>query len=379
LTNLPDTVTNADEIRRTIRTVFNFYIQLLGQIDAFHLGFAIQLEGLFIRSRLVPRADTHLDALVASIRPAQEGQLVFLDNGSLMSVASGNVALSAPLKQAFIKFYADMVTLSPASQTLTADERAAIIAQSMRALGAPTAFTCRQAPDGRALLIQGMLNVTNPAAYLDGQFDLMRKPAMQKLSGMAFTAPVKRAYKGVTVMTSRGSADEQAFKKTLRASLPPAIDPEDAEEALQAGMGMMKQIMQLFSNDFAYAATSGGVAFGMGSPTMIEQAITRLLAPPAASAEAVRIRKVLAPSAAPHSLGRLSLAGLMKLILSAMPPVDDGFPGDPAATAPEGEGVIFAGWRVNRELLTALLLPPSEIEAVKAQLPMMQMRAPGGK
>ena len=49
---------DADAHRTTIRAMLDFYKRILGQMDALHLGVAFQDEGLFIRSRLVPRAGT---------------------------------------------------------------------------------------------------------------------------------------------------------------------------------------------------------------------------------------------------------------------------------------------------------------------------------
>jgi len=373
LDKLPATMPDAEAHRASMRAMIDFYKQVLGQIEALHLGVAVQNEGLFIRSRLVPRAGTDAAALIASMQPVQDAQLAFIDKASLLSCASGRAVMPDPLKQGLIKLYTDMMALSPAGKGITAGARAALVAQSVQTLGLPMAFTFGTTPGDRGLLAQGMLQMTNAAAYLDAQFALMRQPEIRKLSAMAFTEPVARMHQGTRILTCRGTLDEKALEAMLQGAAPGAA-PGQLDASLRTAMGFLRPVMQLFSNDLAYAATPAALAFGMGTPATIEQAIARLQG--AATPEAARIRGVLAPSAAPCSIGRLSLAGIMRGILTNLPAGEG--PGDlpavAAAAAQEGEGIVFGSWRSGGEALSALHLPPSEVKALKAQLPVLIMR-----
>ena len=72
-------------------------------------------------------------------------------------------------------------------------------------------------------------------------------------------------------------------------------------------------------------------------------------------------RTVLAPSADPHSMGRIALGRILALALAARPGM-----ADLAKGIPVGEGIVFAGWPFKGELLSAMLIPASEIKAVTA-------------
>ena len=379
LDNLPATMPGADEQRAMMRAMLDFYKRILGQLDALHLGVAVQEEGLFIRTRIVPRAGTEIAAMVASMQPAQDAQLAFLDKSALLACASGRTVVPDPLKQEFIRIYTEMLAVSPAAKGMPASERATLMTQSLRTLGLPMAFACGLSPDGRALRVQSMMQMTNAAAYLDEHFAMLRKPVIRQLSGMTFSEPVVRTYQGARIFTCRSAMDEKSIEALMQSAAPGAA-PGQLDTSLKQAMAFLRPVMQLFSNDLAYAATSDALVFGMGSPATVEQALATLRGK--ATPEAARIRAVLAASAAPCSLGRLSLAGVLRGILLNLP-AGDGGQGDLMAAAamaavaatPEGEGIVFAGWRANQELLSALHVPPSEVKALKAQIPALIMRS----
>lgn len=369
LDNLPATMPDVVAQRASLRAVLDFYKRILGQLEALDLGIAVQDEGLFIRTRLVPRAGTEMAALVASMQPARDAQLAFMDKSALLACAAGRTVVPATLEQGIVKLYSDMLALSPAVKGLTAAERDDLLAQSLRTLGLPMAVACGLSSDGRALQAQGMVQMTNAAAFVAGQLALMRKPALRKLSGMAFTEPVVRTHQGARIFTCRGALDEKSLDALMRQE-GAVSGPMDA--SMQAAMGFIRPAMQLFSNDLAYAVAPGAMAFGMGPPAVVEQALARLRE--TATPEAARIRGLLMPSGgAPCTLGRLSPSGLLRGILGNRA---SGGQGDlllSAAAIQEGEGIIFAGWRANQELMSALHIPPSEIRALKAQLPLLIM------
>jgi hypothetical protein len=365
--------TNAEQGQRSMAAMLDFYGLMLGQLDGYHLGLNIQPEGLFIRTRVSPKAGTDLAALMASGKPASAAQLAFIEKGSLFSYASGGGVVPERLKQQFIALYAQIAALSPLYGPAQTNELAALMRTSVRMFGSPMVFTGTQAAEGGALLMQGTIAVANPASYLAEQIEMMKSPVFQKLmgqSGMKFPEPTVRICKGLKAYAWKTELDEQAMEKAARAGLPPNLPPDKAEEALKSGMASMRAAMTLFGGGYEYAATAKELVIGAGSPLMLEAAIGRVQAAPVASAEAARIEVLLSPSVDPRSLGRFSLGGLMGMMMATQPKLADAVKGLPA-----GEGVVFASWPVGGELLTALLVPASEIKAVTALTQAVQAQA----
>jgi hypothetical protein len=368
---------NAEQGRRSMEAAFNFYALFLDQIDALHIGLNIQAEGLFIRSRLAPKPGSDIAATVATIKPIPASQLAFIEKDSLFSFASGNYTLPPALKRQIVDLYTQMAASSPLYEASQTNELTTVMNQSMRVIGAPMAFTGNLPTNSQALLVQGVMGVSNPGAYLNDQLAMMKTPAFQKLmklSGMVLPEPTQRGFKGLTVYTWKSLFDEKALAKALRDALPTNTPPEKLEAVTQASMASMGFVMKLFGGGYEYAATSKELVFGMGSPAMIEQAVGRMQAPAGSSPEAERIRKLLAPSAAPHAMGRLSLGGVLELVMSTQPELAASLKKD-AQALPASEGTVFADWVASGEILSALLIPPSEIKALTAQTQAIQAQA----
>jgi hypothetical protein len=364
----------ADPGQRTLETVFDFYGLFLGQMDTLQIGLDIQKEGVFFHSRLTPKPGSDIAALVASLKSVRSDERAFVEANSLFGCAVGSFTLTPRLKTQIVDLYAKMLASTPNFESAQANEFSMLMSQSMEAVGAPMAFCVNPSTNSRALLLQGVMNVSNPSAYLDKQLALMKTPAYQKMmsqSGMQIPEPTRRAYKGFTVYTWKMLFDEEAFAKVIRSSLPSNAPPHQVEAAVEAGMKPMRAVMQLFSEGYEYAATPKGVAFGMGAPAMIENTINRVQAPAGASPEADRIQTLLAPAAAPYVVGRLSLSKVVGLVMAMKPELAAALQ-QRAQTLPAGEGVVFAHWANRGEACSALLIPSSEINAVKAQIQAVQ-------
>jgi hypothetical protein len=367
---------NAEQGQRSMAAMLDFYALMLSQLEGYHLGLNIQSEGLFIRTRVSPKAGTDFAALMASGKPASAAQLAFIEKGSLFSYASGGSVVPERLKQQFIALYAQVAALSPLYEPSQTNELAGLMRTSVRMFGAPMAFTGTQAAEGGALLLQGTIAVANPAAYLAEQIEMMKSPAFQKLmgqSGMKFPEPTVRACKGLKAYAWKTELDEAAMEKAVRAGLPPNLPPDKAEEALKSSLASMRSTLALFGGGYEYAATAKELVVGMGSPAMLEAAVGRVQATPVASAEAARIEALLSPSGAPQSLGRVSLGKLIGLMAAAQPEVAAAMKAVPAA--PAGEGIVFAGWPYKDETLTALLIPASELKALSGFIGAAQTQA----
>ena len=365
----------ADQSRRSLETVFDFYGLFLGQMDALHIGLDIQSEGLFFHTRLAPKPGSDIAAIMASLKPVPSAERAFIEGNSFFGYAAGGFTLPPLLKTQIVDLYTKMLTLTPNFEAAQTNELAAVMNQSMQAIGAPMVFNGSLSTNGRTLLVQGVMDIPGPGSYLDRQLAMMKTPAYQKVmsqSGMRMSEPTQRAYKGLTIHTWSNLFDEKAFTKLMRDALPSNTPPQDVEAATQASMGPMRTVMQLFCNGYEYAATSKGVAFGMGSPAMIEQTISRVQAPSGLSPEADRIQKLFAPATAPYALGRFSLSGLMSLVLASQ--FEMTAPLQKQAKTAE-EGIVFAHWADHGEACSALLIPPSEIKAIAAQTQAIQAQA----
>jgi hypothetical protein len=364
---------NAEQGVRSLRGVVDFYGAMIAQLDAYHLGINIQAEGLFIRSRLAPKAGTDLAALTASGKPAAPAQLAFIEAGSLFSYASGGCAMPERLKQQIVDLYAQMAAMSPMYESAQTNELASLMRQSVRLFGAPMAFTGALSGEGGALEAQGVMALPDPAGYLGEQIEMMKKPAYQKLmghSGLRLGEPVTRDCKGLKAYSWKTAIDEQAMEQAARANLPKNLPPDQAEEALKSSLASMRAMLKLFGNGYEYTATAKELIFGMGSPAALDAAVERSRKAGAPSAEAVRIQELLNPSGAPHSVGRLSLGGLMGITLAAQPELAAA-----VKAAPQGEGILFASWPVGGEALTAVLVSASEIRSYMAFFQAVQAEA----
>ena len=344
----------------------DMYLSMLGQIDALYLGLDVQQAGLFIRTRLAPKAGTDMAAWVASMKPAAQADLAFIEKGSFLSCASGGSTTPERLKQQFTSFYMGLMNASPMMSAMPTNDLMKSLELSLRLDGMPSAFVCRPPADDGALRIAGRWTLNDPAGYLADAIALNKSPDMQKsmLFALAGSEVKERTGKNDLKISSWAfSSDEKAWKEMMSKAMPVGQDGEEREEALKKSLEMFNVIKKLFGNGTEYAADGKNLLLGMGAPEMVEEAAERARNTAAkASAEAERVEALLKPSGDPNSLGVLSLSGMIKLGMGfADPKVAEAVKGVAA-----GEGVMFAGWPFKEEVLTALLVPPSEVKAITA-------------
>lgn len=351
----------AERGRRTLEAVFGFYGTLLDQIDALTQGVEIRDSGLVLHSRLTPKAGTDVASVIASLKPVPAKQLAFVDAGSLFSFATGGSTVPPALKKQFGDLYVGLMSGAPNFKGVDTNGLSEVIGRSMSVYGAPMAFTGTLATNGAALLSQGVLTVADPASYVNDLIALTKMPAYQQMMGLSCmtVSDVKtRMYKGVAVCSLKNAFDEAALARQIGGDATNA-----ASAAAQAAN--LRTMMSLFGNGYEYAAMSSDVAFGMGSPAMVERAVDRIQAASGASSAAQGLQAALGLASAPHAIGRFSLSGLFRLTHAAAPGVP------PAAETPPESGdscVMFASWVAGGEARSILLVPPSEIKAVTAQV-----------
>lgn len=355
---------DAERQRRTLERMLAFYGAMLGQLDALHLGLNIQGEGVFVRTRLVPRAGSDLAALAMSGKPASAKQLAFLEKESLFSYAAGGSVMPKTLESALIEMYAGLAASSPLYSGAQTNQLAAVMRQSVALMGAPRGYTVNLPTPGGALHVQGCWQMDDPAGYLESQLAAMKAPffvSMMGQSGFKVSEPVARTVAGLKAYDWKMEVDVQAMEQTVRAALPPDLPAEKADAAVAAHRQTMLLLKPLLGGGYTYAAGGKDLVFAMGDEATVEGAVNRAKSPAGASAEAARIEGLLEPSADPHSMGRIALSRIMALALAARPGMADLAKGMPA-----GEGIVFAGWPFKGELLSALLIPASEIKAITA-------------
>ena len=354
---------NAKQTQQSMEALFDFYGQMLGQIEALQIGIAVQRDGLAIRSRVTPVKDSDIAALLASAKPVTPEYLTVMDGDGLFRCAAGSYTFPATLRKQIVDLYTSMMRLSPGLATVEAKDLAELFDQSLRAIGAPIALTanCRT----NAILVQGMMDMPQAETYLNEQLAMMKKPvfaALMKQSAMKMPEPVVRTYKDVKIHTFKTALDEDGFKKLLRDQMPADLDPKDLDEAMQNGLKPMRFMMKLMEPGYEYAAKGKTLAFGMGAPAMVEQVIDRIDKPVKPSVEANRITQLLAPASAPFVISRLSLSGLAKVILTMTHVV----PAEAASALPTGDGVVMAEWATGGQAESAILITTSEITSLTA-------------
>ena len=355
---------DAERQRRTLERMLGFYGTMLGQLDALHLGLNIQNEGVFIRSRLIPRAGSDLAALALSGKPVAPQQHAFLEKDSLFSYAAGGSVMPKTLESALIEMYAGLAASSPMYNGVTTNDLAAVMRQSVALMGAPQGYTVSlPKPDG-ALHVQGCWQLADPAGYLESQLAAMKQPffvSMMGQTGVKVSEPVTRTVAGMKAYDWKLDIDEQAMEKTVRAAFPADMPGEKADAAVAAHQQTLRMLKPLFGSGYTYAAGGTDLVFAMGGEALIGDAVKRAKGSSGTSEEAARIEALLAPSADPHSMGRIALGRILALALAARPGM-----ADLAKGIPVGEGIVFAGWPFKGELLSAMLIPASEIKAVTA-------------
>jgi len=260
--------------------------------------------------------------------------------------------------------YAGLAASSPMYNGVTTNDLAAVMRQSVALMGAPQGYTVSlPKPDG-ALHVQGCWQLADPAGYLESQLAAMKQPffvSMMGQTGVKVSEPVTRTVAGMKAYDWKLDIDEQAMEKTVRAAFPADMPGEKADAAVAAHQQTLRMLKPLFGSGYTYAAGGTDLVFAMGGEALIGDAVKRAKGSSGTSEEAARIEALLAPSADPHSMGRIALGRILALALAARPGM-----ADLAKGIPVGEGIVFAGWPFKGELLSAMLIPASEIKAVTA-------------
>lgn len=346
----------AAQAKEMLEMMFSIYSRALAQINVLELGVSVQQEGLVIRKRLAAKSGSTVAGILGSMTPIAPEYLSFVNPDSLFSFATGSYVVPEQLKRQIVALYRKMIKSSPMMAGVEDADLTTLLNQSAAMAGAASAFAGRMSAENR-LLMHGLIGVPNAAAYLEETVTLMKTPAYQAMmagSGMRIAEPVKRAYKESPVYSWTFTFDEESMRKTIQAQSPGVTLDEQSFAGMQT-------VMKVLGSAYEYAAASRGLAFGMGSPAMVEQAVDRLNAPAPASAEAIRIQKMLSPAAAPAVIGRIAIVDIallaMKMQGAELPPE--------ITAAPAGEGIVFADWIENGDLKSATLIPAADVKTLR--------------
>lgn len=353
---------SAAQAQHSLFAFVEFYEEMLVQVAWLQLGISIQKEGLGIDMRLAPNKGSDLEALVASAKPVTTQHLAFLKKDSLFSLALGSYTLPQHLRDQILRLYAQMLPQATVTDEKPVDV-AALMSPSLHALGAPLVMTATLTTN--AILAQGVFDIDDAAGYLNEQVTMMRTAEFKKLmshSGMTLAESPTRVYKGATIHPFAPLLDEERFKQSLRDQRLPNTPTEAADSDLKEAVETMRTLSKFFGSGYEYAAVGPSLAFGMGLPTMAEQAIDHISAPTQTAEEAERIQTLLRLPAAPCAIGRLSLSALAHMTLK----IANVLPRDAAAALPPGDGICFAKWVANGEEHTRILVPPFELKAIQA-------------
>jgi hypothetical protein len=350
-----------------MKMMFDLYTRTLAQINTVNVGIGVQTEGLMIRSQLVPVSGSTLSGILATMQPVDPEHVGFVEAGTLFSMASGPYTLSDQLKRQIVSLYIRMIeTTAPFADVDTTD-LAFAMRESIESMGAAMAWSLAMRPNDKALQMKGVVGITPSVPYLEKMVDMANLPgmkAMMEQSGVRTSTPEKRMYKDYPVYNWAMTINEAAMLKQMGAA--------GQDKKAMAGINAM---MALFGSGYAYAATPKGIAVGLGSPAMVEQASDQLMSTGAKATEAGRIRALLAPATDPVVIGRF---GLLDAVRAAMR-IGADVTGEPMPAAiaalPAGEGIVFADWLQGSDVNTAMLIPAADIKALTAMVKTMKQSA----
>lgn len=354
------------QAQEMMEMVFGLYTRALAQINAVNIGIAVQPEGLMIRAQMVPVSGSTIASTLATMQPVDPAYLSFVQKGELFAMASGSYTLPDQLKHQIVSLYIKMVKASPQAAGIDTEELSFAMRESVESLGAALAWSGGMTPDGSSIMMQGSMGIVPALSYLEKMVAMSSLPVMKAItaqSGVSMGEAVKRLYKDYPVYHWSFSLDEAALRKQMGAG---------AQEMDEQAFAAVRKMMRFFGSGYDYAATPRGVAFGLGSASMVEQASDRLMADAPDLSESARIRALLSPVSAPVALGRFGLldavrAGArMATEVAGVPPVEA------IAGLPAGEGIIFADWITGIEVNSALLVPAADIKAISAMAKSMR-------
>lgn len=348
---------DAAQAKEAMELMFGLYSRTLAQMDIVEIGLAVQPEGLVIRKRLAARSGSTVEGIFHSMTPVSPEYLSFINAQSLFSVASGSFVVPEQLKHQIVTVYRQMMKFSPAMANVEDADLEAMLKQSVAMLGAAMAFEA-QKPEGGRLLMLGAAGVSNAAAYIEEMVAMMKTPTYQNMisgSGMQITEPVQRAYKDASIYTWKFAFDEAALRKTVEAQSPGIQLGDQSFEAMKIATRVLGDVCE-------YAAASQGLAFGMGSPAMVEQAVDRLATKAPVSVEALRIQKLLSPAAVPVAMGRVAIVDIARLAMKMQCGTE--LP-EEVRNAPAGEGIVFVDWIEGGDVKSSTLIPAADVKALR--------------
>jgi len=360
----------AAQAKDLMTLMLGLYSRTLAQINTVNLGIAVQAEGLVMRSHLVPATGSTLAGILASLQPVEPAYLGFVETDTIFSMAAGAYTLSDQLKRQVISLYIRMIEATPTVADVDTSELAFAMRESIASLGAAMAWSFAMNPDRQSFLIKGAMGITPAVPYLENMVALVNTPGMKAVmaqSGVVMSTPQKRMVKTYPAYNWKLSFDEALLRRQMGAA-------GQDEQAVAA----VNRMMQFFGHGYDYAATPKGITFGLGSPAMVEMASDLLMAAEAQTAEAERIRSLLAPASAPVAMGRLGLLDAVRMATR----IGADISGEPMPTAvaalPAGEGIVFADWLKGSEVNGAMLIPAADIKALSAMAKAMRQSEGNG-
>ncbi len=352
----------------TLEAMVKFYQNQVKQIAEVHLGIAIQQEGLFIRSRTAPVAESDLAQQIVSAQPLEPSQLALISKDAMINYASGKTTLQPDNAKASLDFWISLIENSNADKKGDIKKLTDIWANLMQLAGAPYAYTVdTPAEKDTPLPLRGFIQYPQAEDFVTQQNQLLESDEIQALFKEANPdsppLPLKRTHNNIAIFNLPGTFNEESFKENLLKNLPAEMGEEEREKTLKRALESARNSAKLFSYGYDYAALKDSLIFGMGNKEQIEQVIAERQNQQAApSAAATRIEELISPSGKLHTIGSLSIA---KLIVSFATDkkLIDGIKEQPA-----GEGILFGSWRIDDEMLGVTLLTPSEIKVISTAI-----------
>ncbi len=338
------------EQREMLQKGMGFYRRGLAQVASFQQGIGITEQGLVCRSRMLPQPGRALEAIVQSLQPVDATWVAQLEEDRLFGAVAGAYSIREDILRSVLDMYLSWMQTVPEEFAMDPALVRAMFEPSMATVGAPT-FWFANMGDAGSFAMLGGVRVPDAENLLQQMIALSTGETYQKqmaASGMKVSDPVARVVNDQTVYRWSVELDEEAFLKQLREAGAPDAD--------QADLAPLKQVLDMFLSGYDYAATSEGLAFGIGAEAGIAQAMQLLGG--GKSTSRTLLERIGAP-VAPYMVARFDLIAWMQVL--------EQFEAAPVpVVAGPGEGVLFAGWRVGAAVEQMMLIPAADIRALKA-------------
>ncbi len=348
-----DVMPDDHEHAEMFEEVLGLYRAVFGQISSYKFGIRVQEHGLEFSSRVQPKENRALATIIDSLQGVHTGWIPRLEQEQVFGVVTGGYDVPEELMHRLLDMYIGWMQNMSHDMAMDADVMRASMQPTIKTIGSPS-FVFADVTDTGALDIVSGITLDHADKVLAQMIELTQSEAYQTSmaqSGMKMSEPQQREIEGVDVYRWSIELDEELFLQQMEEAGGAEVDLEHWK--------VMQSMMEKFFSGYDYAATADGLIFSMSDEAGLIRAMALLREAQDADGKvsSVLLERIGAP-VMPYAIGRLDLLALLRSIRSL------GVTQIPLISA-EGEGVVFAGWREDDGVAQTILIPASDIRAIR--------------